>query len=125
MPFDAMVAQSPSDADLLCRARSYIDTPNRWLKGAYMIKSQRRYCATAALAKACNVRRFWRSNNQLRHLTRLLVKELPREGVFSRWCLTSRARLVHFNDQATTSHQDMMALFNRAITHQTVLTIVQ
>ena len=85
---------SAASAEKLRRAKSLIDTPDKWIKGdrVRVVNNQRCYCAVGALEMAGA--RF-----------RPLVRALP-GGSYT---------IVDFNDAPTTTHADVMALFDRAI----------
>jgi hypothetical protein len=124
MPFDALGSLPSSNAELLSSARAMIRQPHRWVKCKYSdtVRGFEQYCPVQALAIACgNTRRYpsgrhptWRE----RQLAKLLVREMPQHGGVWRWMLTSHFRVKLFNDHRTTSHRDVIRLFDRAIARQ-------
>lgn len=94
---------SKQTADDLRAARAAIAAPGLWCKNAY--EDGGRCCAIRALEVAtCRLlgdAAFWRARQALRHA-------LP-EGFLS---------VIAYNDAPTTTHADILALFDRAIAEE-------
>jgi hypothetical protein len=117
MPFDNPHQTSFGDLDVLEDARSRIFTEDRWIKQRFQVDE--RLCVAAALSLAAGSRNFSLPNRTERRLTRLLAAQTaPTRPFFKRITLLSaRQRLIRYNDSPGTSHQEVIALFDRAIRH--------
>lgn len=82
-------------ADDLIAARALIDTPEKWCKGK-MSDGKGRYCALGAC--------YADQAAGERVLSAIYEVGVPNSGFLAR-----------FNDDPTTTHADVMALFSRAI----------
>ena len=117
MPFDAPCQTPLGDIKLLTDARSRIRNRNSWVQGRF--QDMDRYCLVAALSLACGSRSFDIPNRTEKKLARLIAAQIPRDAPFmSRWRLVPvRQRLMALNDAPCTTHEDVMALFDRTINH--------
>ena len=115
MPFDNPHQAPIGDLEILADARARIDSENSWVKGRF--KDGDRHCLVAALSLACGSRSFNIPNKTERRLVRLLVKQLPPDTPF--WArirfVPARQRLMAFNDDSGTSHGNIVALLDQAI----------
>jgi hypothetical protein len=115
MPFDNPHQAPIGDLEILTDARARIDSENSWVKGRF--KDGDRHCLVAALSLACGSRSFNIPNKTERRLVRLLVKQLPPDTPF--WArirfAPARQRLMAFNDDSGTSHGNVVALLDQAI----------
>jgi hypothetical protein len=97
--------------DDLIAARALIDTPEKWVRGHY--ERQGCYCALGAARKALYGTTDWRPGEDWRgddnHVTTALRRELSEE-----W----HGSVDDFNDDPSTTHADVLALFDRAIAAQ-------
>jgi len=96
-------------SDDLRAAKGLIDTPEKWLKGNLADKGNTCFCTFGAAQ--FGPQRKW-SKGVDTAATLALVDALPepfRSGV------ATKHRLAVFNDHPSTTHADIMALFNRAI----------
>ena len=114
MPFDNPPGTPFGDIELLWDARSRISSRDHWVR----LRFQRgdRYCLVAALSVASGSRSYNSVNRTERRLTRLLAEQLPATSAY--WApkfFTARWRLIGFNDNARTRHEDVIGLFDRAI----------
>jgi len=114
MPFDNP-PQSFGDVERLLAVRDRISNADDWLQGGF--KDGNRHCLVGALSLACASRSFYAPSRTERRLARVLAKQIPptapvwmRLGV-----VASRHRLMAFNDIAQTTHEDVLALLDRAI----------
>jgi hypothetical protein len=91
--------------DDLKAAKALIDTPEKWAKGDYEFSGC--YCALGAAAKAIGFdpNDNWLNDSRARGIERALEAALPKGMAF----------VPDFNDSASTTHADIMALFQRAI----------
>ena len=119
MPFDNPHQTPVGDLELLMDARSRIVDQSTWLKRNY--RHGERHCLVAVLSLAAGSRNFNFPSQTERRLTRHLAKQLPPKLPFfiKTSFITARQRLMWFNDDARTSHQDVIALFDRTIEHLT------
>ena len=73
----------------------------------------------ASLSLTCGTRSFGMPNRTEQRLSRLIAKQMPSDAPF--WIrhrfMPARRRLIAFNDDLLTHHEDVMALFDRAIEH--------
>lgn len=115
MPFDGFHRGDFEDIERLLDARSRIAHPSNWIKGTF--QDGDRYCVVGALSAVCAGRCWERPSDTERRLTRILAGQLPRQSGFQRLMRLRSARwsLIRFNDRPSTSHADVMALFERAI----------
>lgn len=114
MPFDN--SHIPfGDLELLMDARSRISSRSAWVKGRFQEGDS--YCLVAALSLACGSPSFKVPNRRERQLARLLIKRLPPETPFwaKIWLAPARQRLMAFNDDARTSHGDVITLLDQTI----------
>ena len=115
MPFDNPHQTPFGDVEILLDARNRIADQNTWVQGRF--QDGGRHCLVAALSLASASRSVSLPNRTERRLARFLAGQL-RPG--SRFCnrvplIPARQRLMWFNDDSRTSHEDVMALFDRAI----------
>jgi hypothetical protein len=114
MPFDAPYQTPFGDIELLTDARSLISNRKSWVQGRF--QDGDRHCLVAALSLACGSRSFHVPNRTEKRLARLLASRLPpHEPFLIRF--VARQRLMWFNDDTRTSHEDVIALFDRTISH--------
>jgi hypothetical protein len=115
MPFDNPFEGPFGDVRILMDARSRIADADRWLQRGF--RHGDRHCLVATLSLACKSRNFDRPNETERRLTKLLAKQLPHSYWVRMIFITSRQRLILFNDLRCTQHEDVLALFDRTIEH--------
>jgi hypothetical protein len=117
MPFDNPHQTPFGDADLLRDARSRISGKSDWVQGRF--QDGNRYCLVAALAVVSGSATLQMPNRVERRLARCLAAQLPsRVPLWARMrCFTALQRLIWFNDSWRTKHEDVIALFDRAIDH--------
>ena len=117
MPFDAPYQTPFGDIELLTDARSRICNRKSWVQGHF--KSGDRHCLVAALSLACASPSFQLPNGTEKRLARLIAKQIPPDAPFMTRCrlLPARERLMSLNDDPYTTHDDVMALFDRTINH--------
>jgi len=117
MPFDNPNQAPFSDLELLREARSRISGRDRWVQGRSQDGDRR--CLVAALSVVSGSRSFTMPNRVERGLARVLATQLPPTA--RSWtrlrCIPARQRLMWFNDDPRTRHEDVMALFDRTIHH--------
>ncbi len=114
MPFDNPPGTPFGDIELLWDARSRISSRDHWTKRRF--QDGERYCLVASLSVVSGSQGYNSANRVERRLTRVLAKELP--STLTDWapkCFTARWRLICFNDNPRTRHEDVVALFDRAI----------
>jgi hypothetical protein len=111
MPFDNPRQGPFSDIDILLDARSRIDHPDRWIKG--VLRKRNRRCLVAALILACTSRRIDRRTQ--RRLAFRMVRQLPVGRLQRAISFMPMQRLIRFNDSPDTTHDHVMALFDRTI----------
>jgi hypothetical protein len=115
MPFDNPCQMPFGDVELLMDARTRISNCGMWVKGRF--RDGDRYCLVAALSVACASRSFKVPSPTERRLARLLAAQLPPTARF--WTrlrfIPARHRLMSFNDDRRTRHEDVIALLDRAI----------
>ena len=116
MPFDSPHQMPFSDIELLMDARSRICDRKLWVRRRF--QDGDRYCLVAALSLACGSRSFQRPNRTEKRLARVIAKQIAPDAPFITRCvlLPARMRLMSLNDGPTT-HEDVIALFDRAIGH--------
>ena len=118
MPFDNPPGTSFGDSGLLWDARSRISSRDHWVQGRF--EDGARHCLVAVLSLVSDSPSFDVANRMERRLTRLLAKNLaPTSAVWGVRFFTARWRLICFNDDPDTGHEDVMALFDRTIDHLT------
>ena len=115
MPFDAPYQTPFGDIELLTDARSRISNRKTWVQGGF--RDGDRHCLVAALSLACRSRSVHMPNRTEKRLARLIAKQIPQDAPFMTRCrLTpARQRLMSLNDDPRTTHEDVMALFDRTI----------
>jgi hypothetical protein len=114
MPFDNPHHSPIGDVDLLLDARRLISDRRDWVQGRFQEGNRR--CLVAALSSVSGSRDFDAANRVERRLTRLLARQLPSRPFWSRLrSLTARRRLIWFNDDRRTKHEDVIALFDCTI----------
>lgn len=91
--------------DNLIAAKALIDTPEKWAKAGDVKPSNGRYCA----AVACN--EFKGALDMFAALRAAFPQEYVGRGGYV-------MEIFDFNDLPTTTHADIIALFDRAITAQ-------
>ncbi len=93
--------------DNLIAARALIDTPEKWQKGRFRSerKTYRCYCALGALFEVCGT-----GTDALASCRAALINALP-----VAWQPRMTAR---YNDLPSTTHADILSLFDRAIAAQ-------
>lgn len=115
MPFDIPHQPPVGDLHTLLDARGRISDQRSWLKGGF--QNGHRHCLVGALSLACGSRTFDTPSRTERRLVRLLAKHLPPKAPL--WVrvslLPARYRLMLFNDHRRTTHDDVLALFDRTI----------
>jgi hypothetical protein len=121
MPFDNPNQAPTGDFEILTDARSRIPTQNSWVQGRF--HDGDRHCLVAALSLASGSRSFNIPNRTERRVARLLASQLPPTAPF--WTkirlLPARQRLMTFNDDPRTKHEDVMALLDRTIDRLTTM----
>jgi len=117
MPFDNPHLTPIGDLELVIDARSRISSQASWVQGHF--KDGDRHCLVAALSLASGSQSLDRPSQTERRLARMLAKRLPPAAVFFERFLPARHRLIMFNNDHHTSHDDVMALFDRTILHLT------
>ena len=117
MPFDAPYPTPFGDIELLIEARSRISNHKSWVQGRF--QDGDRHCLVAALSLACGSRSFHMPNRTEKRLARLIAKQIPPDAPFMTRCrlIPARQRLMSLNDDPRTTHEDVMALFDRTISH--------
>jgi hypothetical protein len=115
MPFDSPDHVPDHDLAILTEARDRIADPQTWIQHTF--KKGDRHCLVGALSLACGSRDFYVPNKTERRLAQRLVEQLPSKMPF--WAkiglAPARSRLMAFNDDHRTSHNDVVALFDRTI----------
>lgn len=97
----------------LIAAKALIDTPEKWIKGSLQNAEETCFCTYGAAAKVA--RTFPHKSGMDSLLTDALADALPDSflpdpnGILS---------IAQFNDDPSTTHADIMALFDRAIDAQ-------
>ena len=115
MPFDAPYQTPFGDIELLIDARSRISSRKTWVQGSF--QDGDRHCLVAALSLACGSRSFHVPNRTEKRLARLIAMQIPPDAPFMTRCglIPARQRLMSLNDDPRTTHEDVMALFDRSI----------
>jgi hypothetical protein len=135
MPFDNPHQTPFGDLELLLDARRLISDRGHWVKRRFQDGNRR--CLVAALSSVSVSQgsglgsRVERRLSQLlasraeRRLSRLLVRQLPPRMFWSRMkILPARQRLMLFNDDPRTRHEDVIALVDRTIDHLIINALV-
>ena len=123
MPFDNPFEGPFGDIQILMDARSRISERGGWLKGQF--RDGDRHCLVDALSVASGSRSVNLPNRTEKRLARLLVNQLaPKSRFWSRVIrpIPARRRLIWFNDDPRTKHEDVMVLFDRTIQNGSVRT---
>jgi hypothetical protein len=117
MPFDAPYQTPFGDIELLTDARSRIANRNLWVR--HRFEDVDRHCLVAALSLACGSHSFHLPNQTEGRLARLIAKQIPPDAPFMTRCrlIPARKRLMSLNDDRRTTHEDVMALYDRTISH--------
>jgi hypothetical protein len=119
MPFDNPHHLPFSDIEVLQEARGLISHGGDWVKDRFQDGNRR--CLVAALSRVSHCRNLHVSNRLERRLARLLARQLPPGAPL--WAtmkfVSSRQRLIWFNDDPETRHEDVIALFDSTIDHLT------
>jgi len=117
MPFDNPYQIPVGDFAILVEARSRISDHKLWMKGTFA--DGERHCLLGALSLACASRSFSFPNRDERRLARMLALQLPLKAplLSKLWLLPARRRLMLYNDDPRTRHDDVLSLFERAIHH--------
>ena len=115
MPFDNPHQSPFGDLELLMEARGRISSRDTWVQGHF--RKGGRYCLVASLSLTCGSRSFGMPNRTERRLSRLVAKQMPSNAPFLvRYrFMPARQRLIAFNDDPHTRHDDVLALLDRTI----------
>ena len=119
MPFDNHHETPFGDIELLMDARSRIPNRRLWMQGDF--QDGDRHCLIAALSLACGSRSFQMPNSAEKRLARLIAQQIAPDAPYMMRCrfIPARQRLMSLNDDTRTTHEDVMALFDRTIIHLT------
>lgn len=117
MPFDHPTPAPIGDLDILLDTRDRIESRERWIQKLF--EDGDRHCLVAALSLACRSPSFYAPNKLERRLARMLARQLPPEAPWwTRFELVpARRRLMSFNDDRRTRHENVIALIDRTIQH--------
>ena len=117
MPFDNPNQAPIGDLEILADARNRVSIQSTWVQGSFLDGDRR--CLVAALSLACGSRSLAIPNRTERRLARMLANQLPSHAPFATRIrlVSARQRLIFFNDGTRTCHEDVIALFDRAIDH--------
>jgi len=117
MPFDNPNPAPIGDLEILLDTRDRIGRQEQWLQQQF--ENGDRHCLVAALSLACGSPGFFAPNKLERRLARMLARQLPPEAtLWTRVKLVSpRRRLMSFNDDRQTHHEDVIALVDRTAQH--------
>ena len=117
MPFDAPYQTPFDDIELLTDARSRISDRKSWVR--HRFEDGDRHCLVAALSLACGSRSFQMPNRTEKRLARVIAKQIAPDTPFMTRCrlIPAGMRLMSLNDGPRTTHEDVMALFDRTISH--------
>jgi hypothetical protein len=119
MPFDAPQQTPFGDIELLLHARRLISDRGHWVKRRFQDGNRR--CLVAALSSVSVSQGSGLASRVERRLSRLLARQLQSRMFWSRMkILPARQRLMLFNDDPRTRHEDVVALFDRAINDLTI-----
>ena len=117
MPFDNPHQTPFGDLERLLETRGRISRSDAWVRGHY--RKGGRYCLAAALSLMCGSRSLYMPNRTERRLSRLIAMQMPFNAPF--WIrhrfMPARRRLIAFNDDPHTRHDDVLALLDRTIDH--------
>jgi hypothetical protein len=113
MPFDNPYKAPIGDLEILLDARARISGKNSWVKRCF--QNGNGYCLIGSLSLACGSPAFNVTNQTERRLTRLLANQLAQNQPWGMRLLPARFRLMSFNDHPRTTHEDVLALFDRTI----------
>jgi hypothetical protein len=117
MPFDNPHQTPFGDLELLMETRGRISRREAWIRGHF--RKGVRYCLVASLSLTCGSRSFGIPNRKEQRLSRLIAMQMPSNGPF--WIryrfMPARRRLIAFNDDLRTQHEDVLALLDRTIDH--------
>ena len=120
------IRQSPwspfGDIEILRTARSRIADKGHWLK--YGFRDGDRLCLVAALSVAAESPSFRNPNRTERRLAHILAGQVPPSApLLARIKVyPARRRLMAFNDSTWRRHEDVLAVYDRAINHLTYKT---
>jgi hypothetical protein len=119
MPFDNPHQTPFGDLELLLDARRLISDRGRWVKRRFQDGNRR--CLVAALSSVSVSQCSGLASRVERRLSRLLARQLSSRVLWS-WVkiIPARQRLMLFNDDPGTRHEDVIALFDRAIDDLTI-----
>jgi hypothetical protein len=120
MPFDNPNRAPIGDLEILLDTRDRIERREQWVQQHF--EEGDRHCLVGALSLACGSPSFFAPNKLERRFARMLARRLPPEAPWwTRFKLVSaRRRLMSFNDDRQTRHEDVIALVDRTIEHQMV-----
>ena len=132
-----------NDVQILVKAKDFIDTPEKWIKGRMFVNSDGQYansydevvvkmCADAAISKAMETAIERRSfiiedfvlTSQATQIIDSVITDMEYRKAWWRNVLRLKFRrprqfmgwiLTTYNDNKTTTHKDMMRLFDKAI----------
>ena len=115
MPFDHPNPAPIGDLEILLETRDRIERRERWLQRLF--EDGERHCLVASLSLACGSPSFYAPNKVERRLARMLARQIPPEASWwTRFELVSaRRRLMSFNDDRRTRHENVIALVDRTI----------
>ncbi len=99
-------------AETLRDAKALIDTPAKWTQHADARRSNNIPCSYANPDAICFciVGAVWRASGEFSKAFHIVPWQAKKEV-----CRTLRRQLLQFNDHPDTSHNDVMAFFDRAI----------
>ena len=113
MPFDNLPEPEPSrEVQLLRLARDSISNRSQWVQNKWKAPDGG-MCMVMAIQSVCSTIKPRR--RMMRRLLRALDRETPLQRRVVLCWLSSRQRLVCYNDRRMTTHKDVMGLFHRAI----------
>jgi hypothetical protein len=117
MPFDFPLHAPIGDLEILIDARRRISVPSYWVQGHFRDGDRR--CLVAALSSASGSPSVETPNRTERRIARMLASQLPSRAPFRTKIrlIPARQRLMWFNDDPRTCHEEVMALFDRVIDH--------
>jgi hypothetical protein len=117
MPFDNPHQTPFGDLELLMETRGRISRKEAWIRGHF--RKRGRYCLVASLSLTCGSRSFGMPNRKEQRLSRLIAMQMPSSAPFLiRYrFMPARRRLIAFNDDLLTQHEDVLALLDRTIDH--------
>ena len=117
MPFDNPHQTPFGDLELLMEARGRISSRDTWVQGHF--RKGGRYCLVVSLSLTCGSRSFGMAIRTELRLSRLVAMHMPSNAPFlvRHRSMPARRRLIAFNDDLLTHHEDVIALLDRAIEH--------